>query len=572
MSSLLVWLESAGFTLAAFVAVIMPVVFFHELGHLLVGLWRGVKPEKFSIGFGPKIFGFRVGETEVRLSLLPLGGYVKFAGDNPLEEPKPEDRGRGFIQATPLSRGLIAAAGPFANFALAFVIFFALLLGPQRELAPAIGFVKPGSPAAAAGLQPRDQITSVDGAPVQSFTDLQEIIQANPDRQLTLGVVRAGQALSIQVTPEAVEDRSILETVKKGRLGFGAQQRLPVVAPTLAQGAAMRAGLQPFDRIAQVDGAQVASYEELLAHLASALSRPPGDGLHANVLLEGTRPREVAAPGGVLWVQDPLRLELPAPALGRPATPSEVETLLGLGSADLNLFAVLPGSAAEEAGLQRGDRLLSVDGKPVLWWSDEVETERLARGLLPMKMEVLRGGQTLAVTVVQHAKKRLDEAGVRVEVPELGASPDYRIAYGEPQWITLHYGVLGALRHAGKEMLTSTRMIALGLSGIASGKISTEALGGPLMIADVARKAAESGLVVLLGYIAMFSVNLGLMNLLPLPVLDGFHVLSAILERIRRRPLSLRVIELANMFGLAALVTLMLFAFKNDLVRKFFQN
>jgi len=92
------------------------------------------------------------------------------------------------------------------------------------------------------------------------------------------------------------------------------------------------------------------------------------------------------------------------------------------------------------------------------------------------------------------------------------------------------------------------------------------------MIADVARKAAESGLVVLLGYIAMFSVNLGLMNLLPLPVLDGFHVLSAILERIRRRPLSLRVIELANMFGLAALVTLMLFAFKNDLVRKFFQN
>src|SRR3982074_847453 len=106
------FVQSAGFTLLSFALVISVVVFFHELGHLLVGKALGVRAIRFSIGFGPKLFGFKGKDTEYRVSLLPLGGYVKFAGDNPYEEVAPEDRGRGFLEQPPWKKGLIAFGGP----------------------------------------------------------------------------------------------------------------------------------------------------------------------------------------------------------------------------------------------------------------------------------------------------------------------------------------------------------------------------------------------------------------------------------------------------------------------------
>jgi regulator of sigma E protease len=573
MPSILAWLGSALLTFGSFVAVITVVVFFHELGHLLVGRWRGVKPEKFSIGFGPRLFGFMVGETEVRVSLLPFGGYVKFAGDNPLEEPKPEDQGRGFYQATPVSRGLIAVAGPVANFILAFFIFFAVFMAPQNSLAPIVGFVKPGSPAAVAGILPRDKIVSVDGLPVQGFFDVQEKIVKSPGRALDLGLERDGKTLSVSVTPISVDEKNVIETEKQGRIGISASPRAPVLALLDPEAAAGKAGLKTFDRITKLDGQPVGNYEELIARLANLLSQPPAATGNPTVAhsLEGTRPRAVEAPGATVWAQEPIALSLLVTPLGRAVAPGEVDALLGLACADLNLYVVQPGSAAEAAGLQRGDRMLSVDGKNVLWWSDEVETERLARGLEPMHVTVLRDGKKLELTVKQFAKKQRDEAGIRVEVPELGAAPDYRILSGEPQWIKIRYSFAQALARAGKETVGATRLIALGLAGMVSGKISSDAIGGPLMIADVARKAAGYGLAALAAVTASISVNLGLMNLLPLPVLDGFHVFSAILEKIRRRPLPIKVIEIANLVGIAMLLVLMAFAFRNDLARKFFE-
>src|SRR5216684_1702929 len=144
---------SAGFTLISFALVISVVVFFHELGHLLVGKAVGVKAVRFSIGFGPRLFGFTRGETEYRVSLLPLGGYVKFAGDNPYEEVAPEDRGRGFLEQPPWKKGLIAFAGPAANFVLAVVLYFLVFAAPHQELAAQVGYVKPQSPAASASRQ-----------------------------------------------------------------------------------------------------------------------------------------------------------------------------------------------------------------------------------------------------------------------------------------------------------------------------------------------------------------------------------------------------------------------------------
>src|SRR5260370_1161668 len=173
------FLQSAGFTLLSFALVITVVVFFHELGHLLVGKAVGVKAVRFSIGFGPRLISFQRGETEYRISLLPLGGYVKFAGDNPYEELAPEDRGRGFLEQQPWKKGLIAFAGPAANLILAVVLYFIVFAAPHQELAAQVGYVKPQSPAAVAGLRYGDRITAIDGQPLQGWSDLQEAIRAH---------------------------------------------------------------------------------------------------------------------------------------------------------------------------------------------------------------------------------------------------------------------------------------------------------------------------------------------------------------------------------------------------------
>src|SRR5512144_2412845 len=137
-------------------------IFVHELGHFVTAKLLGVKVLKFSIGFGPRLMGLRRGETEYLLSLLPLGGYVKMAGDDPSQPPDPADRGRGFLEQTPSRRFAIAAAGPVANLLFPMIIYLALGLAQTGSLTagPTVGTVFPGSPAEAAGLRPGDRIAA----------------------------------------------------------------------------------------------------------------------------------------------------------------------------------------------------------------------------------------------------------------------------------------------------------------------------------------------------------------------------------------------------------------------------
>jgi regulator of sigma E protease len=545
------YLHSAGLTLVSFAVLISVIVFFHELGHLLVGKWLGVKAVRFSIGFGPRLFGVQWGETEYRVSLLPLGGYVKFAGDNPLEELAPEDRGRGFLEQPPRKKAAIAFAGPAANFLLALILYFAVNASPHRDIAGVVGYVKPGSPAAQAGIQYGDRIVAVDGEKVDGFLMLQEKIRAHAGQPLTLTVVRGGQRLDMRLTPTVHEETNPIETVKQGRIGISAAPRIGEIAIIGPQTPAAHAGLRTFDLVVKVAGQKVANYEELSRILPY---------LRGPVPLEVLRRREVPAPGATLWAYEPVQLTLDAEGANS-----------GIESADLTLFAVQPGSAAEEAGLRRGDRVLAMAGKPIVWWFDEAEAIRRAKGAEPFEMTVRRDGKPLTVTVRQHLRTARDDAGIRVQVPELGASPDTAIFSAEPERIWVRYPLADAATRSFTETAGAIRGLALGIAKIVSGRISSEAIGGPIMIADVARKAADEGWQVFVYVMAMISVNLGLMNLIPLPVLDGFHVLSAAIEGVRRRPLSLRFREIANVVGIALVLGLMLFALRNDAMRKFFE-
>ena len=546
------FVQSAGFTLLSFALVISVVVFFHELGHLLVGKAVGVKAIRFSIGFGPRLFGFTAGETEYRVSLLPLGGYVKFAGDNPYEEVAPQDRWRGFLEQPPWKKGVIAFAGPAANFALAVALYFVVFAAPHQDLAAKVGYVKPQSPAAQAGLRSGDRIVRIDGEPVEGWSALQEKIRAHAGQPLTMEVERNDARETLRIVPAVHEETNPIETVKHGRIGISAVPRaaqVTVISPDLP---AARAGLHTFDKVVKLDGSPIASWEQLQQQIAARADA---------VTLDLIRPLPVQAPGGTLWSDKPMTVTLPAP---------EKAGAYGLEPSDLTLFAVQPGGAADEAGLRRGDRVLAVNGRPAFSWGDEVDGAIKAAGTQPLQITVRRDGKELIATVTPHLRKDRDETGVLQDVPDLGAAPDLN-AFADAERIWVRYTLPDAARRAVGNTAGFVRAQTIGIVRIVTGHISSRAIGGPLMIADVARKAAENGWRELIVTMGAISVVLGLMNLIPVPVLDGFHVLTAFIEGIRRRPLSVRFREVANVVGIALLLTLMLYAFRNDAMRKWFE-
>lgn len=222
--------------LVPFLFVLTVVVFFHELGHFLVARWCGVKVTAFSVGFGPELFGRNDKKgTRWKLCVIPLGGYVKFAGDdNAASMPDrealqamSEDERRGNFAGKPVGqRAAVVAAGPIANFILSIVIFAALFgfMG-RAEIAPRVDAVQPGSAAELAGIKPGDLILSIDGSPIETFADLQRTVSASADVELDVTLDRAGDTVALKVTPERREVTDPFGNVQKvGVLGV---QRSP---------------------------------------------------------------------------------------------------------------------------------------------------------------------------------------------------------------------------------------------------------------------------------------------------------------------------------------------------------
>ncbi|MFC0283264.1 RIP metalloprotease RseP [Camelimonas abortus] len=213
-----------------FVIVLTVVVFVHEFGHYIVGRWCGVGVKVFSIGFGRELFGWtdRRG-VRWKISAIPLGGYVKFAGDGgvssapdpaALARMSPQERAESFQLASLPRRAAIVAAGPAANFLLAILLFSLLFfLWGRVELLPRVDAVQPGSPAAAAGFMPGDVVKTIDGSPVESFADMQRVISARAGEPLSFTVDRGGATVTLQATPATREIVTPLGRQRVGMLG-----------------------------------------------------------------------------------------------------------------------------------------------------------------------------------------------------------------------------------------------------------------------------------------------------------------------------------------------------------------
>jgi regulator of sigma E protease len=335
-------------------------IFIHEFGHFILAKTFGVGVEKFSLGFGPKIFGKKIGETEYLLSVLPLGGYVKMVGESDEAEISEEDRHRSFSDKPPLQRMAIVAAGPSFNLLSAYVIFIIIFMMGVPAVTTKIGDVVAGKPAARAGLQAGDMITSVNGKPVNRWDEFAKIIAEGKVAPLEIGVNRGTTPLKFRMVPESRTAKTILgDTVTQ-----------PVVGV-------------------------VAAGESVIDHF------PPGE-------------------------------------------------------------AIVRGSAQ--------------------CWN-------------MIKLTVLS-----MVRLVQRA-------------------------------------------------------------------IPLDTIGGPIMIVKMAGQQAAAGSVNFLAFVALLSVNLGILNLLPVPILDGGHLAFFVIELVIGRPVSKRSREIAQQVGLVLLISLMMLAFYNDIAR-----
>ena len=349
------------YDIVAFLIVISVIVLIHEFGHFIVAKRMGVKVEKFSLGFGPKVFGRQIGETEYVISALPLGGYVKLLGEDPSEELPPEDLNRSYSNLPPYKKFLIIFFGPFFNFVLAAVIFTIIFMAGRPVLKPVIGGVMKGRPAVKAGLKKGDIITSINGIKVNSWAGLSKYIEKFGNNTITLGV----------------KENNIFKKVK--------------LKPELTSG--------------------------------------------------------------------------------------------------LNIYR-------------------------------------------------------------QKIKRYI-----------IGITPSNKAVFYK------YTGLLNSFYSAVKEIWFVIYITVVGLFYLIAGKLPASDLGGPIMIAQLSGRAASLGVSGFFYFIAFISVNIGLVNLFPIPALDGGHLLFSIIEMIKRGPLSIKFQETAAKVGFALLIMLLLFVSYNDIIR-----
>ncbi len=552
-----------------FILLVSILIFIHESGHFAFAKIFGVKVITFSIGFGPKIFRIRGKETEYCIGLLPFGGFVKMLEGRGTDVILPEDRARTFESQALWKRIVIVLAGPAMNVLFPIALYTSVFLEDRELLPPTVGVVLPGKPADGK-LVPGDRIMSIDGKDVESFPDVQSIVARRANKALRLVVQRDGKNVDVLVTPEdAVEARELDIVDHIGRMGIVPTFPAAVLGVSRVDSPAYRAGLRSFDRVVAINGHKV----ERLFDLQAALATNRGD----TVVLTYMRP--VDAPNAMGGLCD---IAVMAPQVatitplarteGAPTTigdandrAADVMARAGIEGADLYAAFVPEGSSEWKAGLRAGDRIVSLDGAPARSW--ESLNADLVRGATRMhELAWTRDGVPMAGTFQLRREQWDDELGQHYE----------RYVFRTTHWVPVARGglvanphpLLYAIGRGVEETGNVIQFIAVGFVRLVQGRVSLSNVSGPITLYDIAGQAGAKGPAYFVWAMALISVNLGLLNLLPIPVLDGGHLAFFLIEWVRRRPLSLRVREVASLVGMSMLFALMLLAFKNDVERR----
>ncbi len=531
-------------------------IFVHELGHFFWAKAFGVKVLTFSIGFGPKLVRLRGRETEYCVGILPLGGFVKMLEENRQEPVMPEERHRTFDAQPIWRRFVIVTAGPAMNVLFPVLLYFGVFLQDDRHGPPTVGVVLPGHPADGK-LVPGDRILEVNGERISTFTELSAHVGASPGRELTLRVFRGNAYEDVRVTPREVRVRRSLGIVDSvGEIGVRPHRPAAAIGVLRPDSPAYRAGLRTFDVVTEIRGRPIKTWEDIEA----AIRDNRGETIPVTYL----RPTRVAgAVGGLIDVGV---FDSGVAALTPDPTPGPTTLRTGIEPASLFVAQLREGSPEHAAGLRVGDRLLEVDGEELPTWSTFAE-RLLSAPDQPHDLVFSRGGQRLVGRIERLRRVEwADEEGRTQSRVRLEAKA-WEPTLPEP-WVDDAPVAQMAFRNALRETFDVIRFILVGIWRILQGEVSLSTLGGPISVYDVVGTESGKGPSYFVWAMAVISINLGLVNLLPIPVLDGGHLLFMAFEAVLRRPLPLRVREIASLAGLVLLLSLMGIAIKNDVERR----
>jgi regulator of sigma E protease len=542
-----------------FMAILGPLVVVHELGHYIFARIFNVRAEVFSIGFGPKLWGRQIGETEWRLSAFPLGGYVKLFGEDRDAELSDAESARALHKQAPWKRFFIFFGGPLFNFIFAILVFMAILVLGEQHPASVIGRVVDGSAAMKFGFRSGDEIQSINGTPVRRFDEVLHKISESPLQRLTFKVLRVVDGKSseheVVAVPSTQEGYSVYgEATHVGEIdGIILSPRGTQVGVSSNSSVAGSFGLQTGDELGAWNGRPVKSWEELNS-LYSALK--PGDGVKLSFKKKGSSSASV-------------EFEF---RKGSNAE-SKLEDDWGLYSTELFVDKTIKDSPAEKAGLKSGDRIVSVSGRIVQSFfelKDGVQRAGERRGDVTLEWE--RSGQVQRSVITATETKTTDPFLKKVTQYTIGVVP--MLVLVEPKTVTEKVLNPVSLIYQGTErMLSESWRNIVTIKKMVTGDVSMGALGGPIMIGKIAGESLSRGIIVFLKTMALLSVGLGVMNVLPIPVLDGGHLMLLGIEAVRGKPLSIRQMEVVQQVGLSLILLLMVVVFKNDLTRlPFFQS
>jgi regulator of sigma E protease len=586
-------------------------IIIHEAGHFLAARLAGVRVEVFSIGFGPRLFGRVWNGTDFRVSLVPFGGYVMVAGQDPTDRRYPAKQSL-WSKSVP-QRALFWSGGVLMNTAFALIVFPLVFRAGVSFDAPVVGTVLRGGPAWEAGIEEGERVVSVDGKAQYSFDNMIVEIALSGGRPVHLELSDGESTRVVTTTPRF--------DAAQGLYGIGIQIALDAKAQPITVevgGPADKAGLRTGDLLQAIDGkpAHKGGWEPKPGEPITVAVQRDGEAVEATLVpgattegvpprigvaglarrIEGIRPGSALverlglqrgdivlaldgtpftsgeleplpdAPARTRWLvrrgEEVLTLEQPATAEER----RQLDEHVALApDSDSLLVQPEPDSAAAAAGMQSGDRIVRVNGKAIESWKDLVRNVEAA-GDHAAQFEVRRlasGAPEDALNGASGDNVTLTIAPRRKAVADLGM--DAPLALMQQRVEAKSFG--DALRLGWVCSLDLVKQLYVTLKRIVTGEVAAKNLGGIIRISQVSYRAAQRGPSWFWYFMALLSMNLAFVNLLPVPVLDGGHLLFLLIEKIKGSPVSTRVLGYSQIVGLVFVLLLLLFVTYNDILR-----
>jgi regulator of sigma E protease len=421
-----------------FLVVIGIIVLVHELGHYIAARLMKIRVEVFSFGMGKRLFGKKIGETDFRVSLIPVGGYVRMAGEEDFdpEHPAPDQ----FMAKNRAQKIFTLLMGPFMNLVLALVLIIGINMGGVEVSSytlekPVIGYIEKDSPAAKAGLLPGDELLAINAKKTPDWKEVELTIGTNPKESLTIDFLRQG-----------AEQTTTLHVTSSSRYEIGY--------------------------------------------------------------------------AGFYW---------PWPAV---------------------INEILPNYPAAKAGLRPGDHIVAVNGKPVATYFELANIIHMAPGK-PLQLTYQRGAQSLSTQITPRNENGIGLIGFNAKIATT----------------KIRYGFAAAVKNSFQEAARLTLLTFSVFKKMFQRKISVKSFSGPIEIARISQQALESGFSNFFMLIAFISLQLGIVNLFPIPGLDGGHLLIFTVEAIIRRDLNQKLKNILLYAGFAFLISLMAFVILNDIAK-----